>query len=333
MEPLLSICIPTYNRCGALKQSLEQYVKCYGFDDSVEIVISDNASTDETEKISNVFCAQYKNIKYFRNNENVRDTNFELALRRGTGRYLKLQNDTTLFDDNAFIYMKDCIASSENDKPIFFTNDFIFTRFKGQELIIADSFDEYIDVISTYVTAISCFGVWKHQLNEIKNFTKYTQLMLNQDDWTYQLIEKYCGCTFFNKHYYNTLPKKYGGYHWFQVHLDNYYKILQPYVDNGLVSKKTLKKDKKNLLNHFLPELKMIYIYPLNKWKFEKKGTFKLLWKYYHEEWYFYLLLCSYPILLVILNPIHYFQLIIKRLCKRLRFKFIDVSASTIWLV
>ena len=51
-EPILSICIPTYNRAESLRTSLQQYVSCKGFDESIEIVISDNASTDDTRKVA-----------------------------------------------------------------------------------------------------------------------------------------------------------------------------------------------------------------------------------------------------------------------------------------
>lgn len=40
-RPLLSICIPTYNRALALKRNLECLVELSGFDEEVEIVISD----------------------------------------------------------------------------------------------------------------------------------------------------------------------------------------------------------------------------------------------------------------------------------------------------
>lgn len=319
MEPILSICIPTYNRCDALKKSLNRYVNCDGFDESVEIVISDNASTDDTELIAKSFCDNYNNIKYYRNNQNICDSNFELALKRGTGKYLKLQNDTTLYDKNALVYLKKCIQISDEKIPIFFTNDFIYTKYKGQEVINCDSFENYIESVSTFVTAISCFGVWKKQLRDIKDFTKYTKLMLNQDDWSYQLLEKYNSCVIYNKHYYDGLPKKSGGYHWFEVHLDNYYKIMQPYIIKGLISKETLEKDKKNLLKHFIPELKYIYVYPISRWEFGKKGTFRILWKYYKYNWYFYLLLFIYPFSLIILNVLHYSKCIMKFIYKRLK--------------
>lgn len=118
-EPIISICIPTFNRSDTLRRSLEQYVKCAGFDNSVEIVISDNASTDDTAQVALDFAFRYSNIKYFRNKDNIRDSNFELALKRGTGKYLKLQNDASLFDEGALVYMKECIRKSDGNQPIF----------------------------------------------------------------------------------------------------------------------------------------------------------------------------------------------------------------------
>ena len=50
-KPLLSICIPTYNRAELLRDNLEHIVSDPDFDDEVEIVISDHCSTDETRTV------------------------------------------------------------------------------------------------------------------------------------------------------------------------------------------------------------------------------------------------------------------------------------------
>ncbi len=94
---LLSICIPTFNRVDTLMIVLGQFVSDPAFDEEVEIVISDNCSTDDTETQMRKMASQYPNIKYYRNPENVRDQNFYLALSRGRGRYLKLLNDYVFF--------------------------------------------------------------------------------------------------------------------------------------------------------------------------------------------------------------------------------------------
>ena len=49
MPPLLTIGIPTYNRAKFLRRLLEQLrTELAGLDGQVEVLVSDNASTDDT---------------------------------------------------------------------------------------------------------------------------------------------------------------------------------------------------------------------------------------------------------------------------------------------
>lgn len=118
---LLSLCIPTYNRVETLTVMLERVVHDPDFDEEVEIVISDNCSTDDTEAQMRRMASEYPNIKYYRNSENVQDRNFYLALSRGKGRYLKLLNDYILFKAGGLGIMKDYIRKCEGeDVNLFF---------------------------------------------------------------------------------------------------------------------------------------------------------------------------------------------------------------------
>lgn len=49
-KPLLSICIPTYNRVGKLFSDITHYLAVYAGDD-MEVVVVDNASTDDTQQL------------------------------------------------------------------------------------------------------------------------------------------------------------------------------------------------------------------------------------------------------------------------------------------
>lgn len=49
MEKILTIAIPTYNRANYLKRALKSIAKQY--DDRLEIIVSDNASLDDTEEV------------------------------------------------------------------------------------------------------------------------------------------------------------------------------------------------------------------------------------------------------------------------------------------
>lgn len=91
----LSIAVPTYNGSRYIREALDSIIsQLDDIDEEIEIVISDNASTDETPDIIREYQNRYSFIKYFRNEENLgADRNFDLAVRRSTGEYVWLFSD------------------------------------------------------------------------------------------------------------------------------------------------------------------------------------------------------------------------------------------------
>ncbi len=59
----LSFCIPTYNRANYISETLDSIIK--QSDDSIEIVICDNASTDNTEEVVRKSMLNFPNITYY----------------------------------------------------------------------------------------------------------------------------------------------------------------------------------------------------------------------------------------------------------------------------
>ena len=111
-RPLLSICIPTFNRGNILNDVLNNYVNNPQFDNEVEIVISDNASTDITEEICMRYAEKYPNVRYYKNKENLNNKNFPIVLDLAEGEYLKLLNDWVYLDEEGLGYMKRLIKIS-----------------------------------------------------------------------------------------------------------------------------------------------------------------------------------------------------------------------------
>jgi glycosyltransferase involved in cell wall biosynthesis len=67
--PRVSVCVPTFNRAGFLAESLPTILaQDYP---SLEIVISDNASTDATEEICRTVAARDPRVRYFRQARNI----------------------------------------------------------------------------------------------------------------------------------------------------------------------------------------------------------------------------------------------------------------------
>lgn len=91
-EPQVSVGIPTYNRAGMLRESIES-VLTQTFPD-FELIISDNASQDATESVVRSFSDP--RIRYARNATNLgHRANMNQCLRLARGRYI-----TILFDDD-----------------------------------------------------------------------------------------------------------------------------------------------------------------------------------------------------------------------------------------
>ena len=72
-QPLLSICIPTWNRAKYLRISLESFLKqLRGIDrQEVELFVSDNCSDDETPTVVKEYVQKGLPITYNRNEENL----------------------------------------------------------------------------------------------------------------------------------------------------------------------------------------------------------------------------------------------------------------------
>ena len=99
--PLVSILIPVYNREKIVAQTIESALSqtyC-----NFEIIITDNCSTDNTWEVLNKYASENKNIKIYRNEENVGPVlNWKKCLELAQGEYVKfLFSDDTI--SNNFI--------------------------------------------------------------------------------------------------------------------------------------------------------------------------------------------------------------------------------------
>lgn len=109
VQPLVSVCIPTYNRAKKLERAVHALVG--GSYKNIEIIISDNASSDETQNICSAFVASDSRVKYFRHAENQGPTkNFEFARDQATGKYFLWHGDDDYLDTD---YIRTCVAELE----------------------------------------------------------------------------------------------------------------------------------------------------------------------------------------------------------------------------
>lgn len=250
-KPLLSICIPTYNRAEYLKNSIESIICQDEFKNKqVEIVIADNASTDNTESVARPYAKRYGNIFYYRNEKNINNDNFPFVLSKGNGILRRLCNDTLCFEAGALKYICDVVRKYEQTKPYI-----CWLGSKGRSDIERMNFSKGIKTASYWITAIACFSIWDNECDGIEKDTYGTELMLWQVRKTLELSAEKDNMVLINKALTSTqnVYKKDVSYGLYHVFFENYFTLLNPYFESGKLTeddKNYLEKDL--LLNFFL---------------------------------------------------------------------------------
>jgi len=290
-NPLLSICIPTYNRANFLEGALHNICTDPAFNEEVEIVISDNASIDDTELIGRKYANTYTNIHYFRNEKNIKDENFFLALSRGNGKYVKLFNDTLRFKEGSLSNILKIVTNSFDNCPLFIYSNIDFLSIKNSKAEI-NSIDDFVLKSSFMTTWIANFGCWKKNLNLIQNPQSCSNLQLAQVDWNYQIVQNSNKSYIYFNDYYITEPlKNKGGYNIYKVFITNYLTILRSYN----ISFYILQKEKYRLLKHFISPW-YINLSLNEELTFQQGEKWSILFKEYGFHIYFYFFLIYWQI-------------------------------------
>ena len=106
-RPLVSIGIPTYNRADSYLKEAVQSALNQNYAE-IEIIISDNCSSDNTEEVVKGF--KDKRIRYFRQEKNIgANNNFNFCLSQAKGDYFLLLQDDDLIDED---FVETCLNAA-----------------------------------------------------------------------------------------------------------------------------------------------------------------------------------------------------------------------------
>lgn len=249
--PLLSICIPTFNRAEILKKTLECLTSDPYFQksDLVEIVISDNCSTDHTSAVVKNYVEHFPNkITYHCTSHDLIDGNFEEVLRKGRGIFRKLQNDSFGIQTGLLESLVKVISSLKEKKPVvFFVNE--VPKSDEDTLQNFNSLDGFLAAVSYKCTWIGGFGIWAKDLNKLTDFSRALHLKLTQTDVLLRMVAH-------KKHAVVVqeliqpcfLSGRKGGYNIAEIFGANYLSILKEHVTSGALSQAGFEKEKKRVL-------------------------------------------------------------------------------------
>ncbi len=279
--PLLSICIPTYNRADVLKQCLTKYTseKIFLETDLIEIIISDNCSTDNTKEICSEFTNRFSNkIKYYRNAKNILDKNFTKVLSYSKGLFSKLNNDYLYFREGQLEKFVKYLAINQDSEMFFLLSS------KEVYKKRVNSFDELVNDITYNVTFIGGMCYKTESYRKITDPSEYSKLHFCQIGICAKLLLHHNHGFVYSDNLFESIPIKKGGYSIPEVFGYCFLSLMYQFFEKKIISKNTLKKTKKELL------LKHINWFCFRKYKhnYSFAGYLKYLLPYYKYDYYFY---------------------------------------------
>lgn len=112
--PLVTIGIPTFNRANLLSRAIESALnQDY---ENIELLISDNASTDATESICQAYASVDPRLKYFKQAKNMgMGFNFYHVLKNASGSFFMWLGDDDWIDSN---YISATLQAFEEDQTV-----------------------------------------------------------------------------------------------------------------------------------------------------------------------------------------------------------------------
>lgn len=239
MTPLLSICIPTYNRAEILDECLRLLVSNKGFSDEVEVIISDNCSEDNTQEISLKYVNAYPHVRYYRNEENIGgERNFLKVLSYAKGLYVKLHNDYSAFTEDGLSNLIIKIKSVLSEKPLLFL---AVNREIGEERLV--NINELLDHVGINITWIGSYVYDREVFNDLPNKDQRKDSNLMQIDWLIRLMGRESNCLLCHSPYAkNIMEVPRSGVNPFKVFGVNYLDYVNELRIHGIITLETYLK-------------------------------------------------------------------------------------------
>ena len=288
MDKLLTICIPTYNRCNYLKICLDSiFVNIRGLEKHIRVIVSDNCSTDGTKTVVTLFESQGKQFEYYCQEKNIgTERNFEFLYNKVDTKYFWIIGDDDFILDNRVEYIINLLE--QNNVGILHLGHFWYEHFDEiSNIPFQPKIKEYLNNIEFikdvhyWITFLSANIVNKSIL--IKRDLEYKDTMLDYIKWYLPIVFKSTKNITLLSPIVACKANNSGGYNIFKVFGSNLNYILSDLVKNQLIPRKAKKIVNYNLINSFFPHfLKNVTT------TFDNDKAILILFFAYYNNFYFW---------------------------------------------
>lgn len=296
-NPCLSICIPTYNRSAFLEKTLDCIAAQQIFVETnlVEVVVSDNHSTDDTAAVALDFQARFpQKIRYIRTKEHVHSSiNFANALGNAHGKLCKLHNDSFSIDPGFMEATIELVQKYADEHRVLF---FLNGNTRCLDVITScTTMDDFVSHVSFYMTWIGGFSLWDKDIPSYIQYFTEANHHLAQAEILLTLLERGRSILVYNVKFgegYPGVTKTVNTKFLEDVYIREYVPLLKRHSDSTLLQHEIYAREVKRLvIFYYIP-----YYYRLKthfQLSFLKDFAFL---KQYVSLFQYYLILFMYPL-------------------------------------
>lgn len=277
---LLTIAIPTWNRAEYLRQNLCQLKAEIGDKvDEVELLISDNFSTDSTPSVVADAISRGMKINYIRNSENIgSDHNIAQCFNQAAGEYVLILGDDDLLVDGALSKVLAVLTRKSYGvvflKPYGYDEDFRAEqpacRTSNQEFSNPSAFIAKIGALAGLISS----NVINKKILLGENADQYCGTNLVQTYLIYDAAIRVGHNYIVNEYLVAYKRNNWGYYPFTQVFVDRFWSVVDYFSQRGL-EQASINKLKRNMLVGYYP----FYIFKMRLKNAEKMSDDYLRFK------------------------------------------------------
>lgn len=285
-QPVLSICIPIYNRAEYLKRQFEQFLQCKElFGDKVQLFISDNCSEDDLRSIAEDYSHKGLSFEFSRNDENIGpDANFIKCFNSAKGKYVWLLGSDDIPIDG---FVPKLVEILENHDY-----DYIFLNHQADDGTLSEynSASDVLEKVHVWITFMSA-NIFRTEYVKNVRGEDYMNTYLIQVPYFLEGVvadgtKAIYNCSWIQK---GSDAANSGGYNLFQVFCENLLTIIHQKVEIDKLTEEQFRNIKKSIFCKWMISFFVRFFIKHDYGNFKMDNAKEILHKWYGGEPYYYM--------------------------------------------
>ena len=264
---LLTIGIPTYNRATYFCKCISNLYNQIGDMPWIEVFVSNNNSTDDTEKIAFKYLC-HKNFRYHKQPTNLKvDKNFDYLYEKASGDFVIACGDDYYYTGEAILGLLEAICLyPDSSVMIFKWSEIVSTDLPSKIVSHNSGMDNFLTECTQYYTCISCVVLNHEQYVKVRVKDKFAHTLLNQCYTQLEILRRVSAYSVIQGNNFSSESGEAARGRQFvwdkrqpfcDIFIRRYYEILDYYLGNGL-SREAYEKEKQINLGKILVWLDVI---------------------------------------------------------------------------